>query len=66
MRDTILIILMSITSTFVFAQDNIILTLEVKNIKSFDTKLYVGIYDNKKDFKNKSHTIDSAKFFLWY
>ncbi|MBT3174343.1 MAG: DUF2141 domain-containing protein [Lentimicrobiaceae bacterium] len=60
MRDTILIILMSITSTFVFAQDNIILTLEVKNIKSFDTKLYVGIYDNKKDFKNKSHTIDSA------
>ena len=53
MRDTILIILMSITSTFVFAQDNIILTLEVKNIKSFDTKLYVGIYDNKKDFKNK-------------
>ncbi len=35
-------------------------TLEITNIKSFDTKLYVGIYNSSKDLKKKTNAVDSA------
>ena len=60
MKNFALILLLSISSNYIFAQDNITLTLEIENINSYDTRLYVGIYDSKKDFKNKSHAIDSV------
>lgn len=41
-------------------QKNIELTLEIKGIKSFDKKLYVGLYSSEKDFKAKSNAVDSA------
>ncbi len=41
-------------------EKNNTLTLEINNIESFDSKLYVGIYNSEKDFKNKSNAVDSA------
>ncbi len=35
-------------------------TLEITNIQSFRTKLYVGIYESEKGFKTKSNAIDSV------
>jgi uncharacterized protein (DUF2141 family) len=44
-----------------FSQSDIgTLTLKIENIKSFDSKLYVGVYNSQEDFKNKSNSIDST------
>ena len=63
MKLNIFITFFVLASMCLFGQKNTVLkkvTLEVTNINSFDTKLYVGIYASEKDFKKKINAIDSA------
>ena len=60
MKQLCLLILLAF-ATAVHSQNKIgTITLEITNISSFDSKLYVGIYDSEKNFKSKSNPIDSA------
>ncbi len=55
------VLLMIFISSIINAQNEIgTITLKIENIKSFDSKLYVGIYDSQQSFKTKTNSIDSS------
>lgn len=52
----LLTLLLNITAT---AQHTSNLTVDISDIKIFDHKLYVGIYNNDKDFIKHTNAVDS-------
>ena len=60
MKQITCVILLAFTITAFSQNTTGTITLEITNINSFDSKLYVGVYKSEKDFKAKSNPVDSA------
>ena len=59
MKKCIFIILLLIFSNIVFAQEHSNVSVSITNISSFNSKLYVALYNNNDSFKLKSSAVDS-------
>lgn len=60
MKQITFVILLAFTVSAYSQNTTGTITLEITNINSFDSKLYVGVYKSEKDFKAKSNPVDSA------
>ncbi len=57
---TILIILSFLAVTSVIAQKTSRLTVEITDIKIFNHKLYIAVYNNEKNFSKNINAVDSV------
>jgi len=59
-KKILLLISLIMVVAFVYGQNTATLTISISNIELNGSKIFVGLYDNKNDFKLKSGAVDSV------